>query len=929
MNGQLTMDSGKSVGTVECFGITFPSEDARRTHFLALLSEKLKDPAFRNQEGFPEGTDDAILAMSDPPYYTACPNPWIADFVRFHGSEYDPNAPYSRVPYASDVMEGKNHPIYNAHSYHTKVPHRAIMRYILHFTDPGDLVLDGFAGTGMAGVAALMCGNRSEVESLGLEVLSDRSIRDIGRSTYKSETDLKFGRRYSVLGDLSPAATFIAHNYNADIDTVELTRVADRIIHQLKKEFSWLWTTNVGTQRGWINYTVWSEVFACSECAGEINYYENAFRNTSTGVEYNDVFPCPHCGSLCSKNPSKKSGANALERVFVTFNDPFLGTTLKQQKRVPVLINYSIGKKRYTKKIDDDDFNLLLKISDLPISRFVPTDRMPEGDEARRNDDEGITHVHHFYSRRILETIGRFRDLAKGDHCLEFLLGSVLPKLTIMNRFMPQHGGRALVGPMANTLYVPPVSVENNAIDQLEFQLKKIVSALNDQRSSCISTQGMQNWSIPENSIDYIFLDPPFGANIMYSELSFLRESWLGVKTNIKLEAIENKTQKKGPDEYRRQMSRSFKEAYRVLKPGRWITVEFSNTKASVWNSIQIALSEAGFVIASVAALDKTRGGLHSMIGVTAVKQDLIISAYKPNDALEARLQKQRGSEESIWDFVHTHLQQVVVVRSNARTLEFIVERDPRIIFDRVVSWFVQHNYPVPVSSQEFQEGLRQKFIERDGMIFLPDQVVEYDKKRAQFNASPQIELFVSDEKSAIDWLSDHLKKRPSTYQELQPDFFGQLGAGWKKHEERPELAALLDENFLRFDGNGEVPNQIHRYLSSNFKDLRGLEKNDERLKQKAKDRWYVPDPNKAKDLEQKRERSLLKEFESYRSAPGRRIKEFRLEVLRAGFKTAWAAKDYRTIIGIAQKIPEEALQEDEKLLLWYDQALTRMEADA
>ena len=36
-----------------------------------------------------------------------------------------------------------------------------------------------------------------------------------------------------------------------------------------------------------------------------------------------------------------------------------------------------------------------------------------------------------------------------------------------------------------------------------------------------------------------------------------------------------------------------------------------------------------------------------------------------------------------------------------------------------------------------------------------------------------------------------------------------------------------------------------------------------------------------------------------------------RLEVLRAGFKAAWAAKNYKSIIAIAQKIPEEALQED------------------
>ena len=222
-----------------------------------------------------------------------------------------------------------------------------------------------------------------------------------------------------------------------------------------------------------------------------------------------------------------------------------------------------------------------------------------------------------------------------------------------------------------------------------------------------------------------------------------------------------------------------------------------------------------------------------------------------------------------------------------------------------------------------------QRFEMRDGMVFLQEQAIEYDKKRAMSTVPPQRELFVDDEQSAITWLSDFLKTRPSTYQDIHPEFIVQLGAGWKRHEERPELFALLEDNFLRYEGNGDVPNQIHSYLSTNFKDQRGLEKDSAQLKAKAKDRWYVPDPSKAKDLEQKRERSLLKEFEAYKTAPGRRLKEFRLEVLRVGFKTAWAARDYKSIIGTAQKIPEESLHEDEKLLLWYDQALTRMEADA
>ena len=142
----------------------------------------------------------------------------------------------------------------------------------------------------------------------------------------------------------------------------------------------------------------------------------------------------------------------------------------------------------------------------------------------------------------------------------------------------------------------------------------------------------------------------------MYSELNFLWESWLKVTTNSKMEAIENRTQKKSVDDYRRLMSGCFREAYRVLKPGRWMTVEFSNTKASVWNAIQTALQEAGFVVGNVSVLEKTHKGFKAVNTTTAVKQDLVISAYKPNGGLEERFSRNGGTEDSAWDFVRTHL---------------------------------------------------------------------------------------------------------------------------------------------------------------------------------------------------------------------------------------------------------------------------------
>ncbi|HCE0607181.1 DNA methyltransferase [Pseudomonas aeruginosa] len=506
--------------------------------------------------------------------------------------------------------------------------------------------------------------------------------------------------------------------------------------------------------------------------------------------------------------------------------------------------------------------------------------------------------------------------------------------LSVLNRYGPTHFSQ-VNRMLAGVYYVAAQHAECSPWYILGGKLDRLVKAFGNFKvgagGAAINTGTAAHIPLADGSIDYIFTDPPFGENLPYAELNFLVEAWHGVMTQARLDAIvdrakENRAAQKSVDDYRRLMAACFKEYFRVLKPGRWMTVVFSNTQAAVWNGLQTAMQEAGFVVANVSALDKQQGSFKAVTTAVAVKQDLVISAYKPNGGLEQRFAERGATPDSAWDFVQTHLRQLPVVKVKGGELEFVAERDPRILFDRMVAWFVRHSAPVPLSSQEFQDGLRSRFPERDGMVFLAEQVAEYDKKRAQVAQAPQMELFVSDERSAIDWAADYLKARPSTYQDIHPEFIKQLGAGWKKHETRPELSALLEANFLRYEGTGEVPSQIHRYLSTNYHDLRGLEKNDPRLIAKAQDRWYVPDPNKAQDLEKKREKALLKEFEVYRSFTGRKIKESRLEVLRAGFRAAWAGKDYATILAIANKLPEATLQEDEKLLTLYDMALTRTE---
>jgi hypothetical protein len=929
MNDLLHGQPGTSTQPVECLGLTFPSEQARREHFSKLLAKKLKDPAFRKIEGFPQGTDEAILAMSDPPYYTACPNPFLEDFVRRYGKPYDPMMNYSREPQTLDVSVGKTDALYKAHTYHTKVPHLAIVPSILHYTEPGDIVLDGFGGSGMTGIAAQWCGTAPSMYRHELEA--------DWKKQGKAAPNWGGGRRV-ILNDLSPAATFIAANYNLPFDVSAFSKAGNQLLEMVERELGWMYETfhSDGMTKGKIQYTVWSEVFSCPDCSGEVNFVDEALDTESKRVR--DTFPCPHCGSELTKK--------RMEKLFETSRDPILNKQVKNAKRTVSLICYSVGGKKFEKKPDAHDLDVLRRIAGMDFPHGFPSDRMMHAPEDQdcwgdkwRAGSASFTHVHHLFLPRPLQVLGAMWKCA-GEHTdvriknfLYFFVDQGVRIFSLLNGYEPHafsQNGRGLKG----VYYVPSQSAEVSPWYFFEGKLDRLIKAFSGwadtHASNCMVTVGScSSLSVPSDSIDYIFTDPPFGDNLAYAELNFVVESFYKVSTAIQAEAIVSDFQKKGLLDYHRLMRNCFSEYFRVLKPGRWMTVVFSNTKAAVWNGIQTALQEAGFVIANVSALNKGQGSFNAVTNATSVKQDLVISAYKPNGGLEARFLKSGGEVDSAWDFVRTHLGYLPSVKMKGGELEFIQERDPRIIFDRMVAWFVKHGFPVPLSSQEFQAGLSQRFETRDGMIFLPDQAAEYDKKRMQVAVAPQMEMFVSDERSAIDWLSDFLKKRPSTYAEITPEYMPVVGAAKKKGEIIPELIRLLDENFIQFDGKGEVPSQIHSYLSTNHKDLRGLDKSNPALLAKAKDRWYVPDPNKVQDLEIRREKALLKEFETYQASTGRKLKEFRLEVLRAGFKSAWAAKNYKAIIDLAHKIPEEALQEDEKLLLWYDQALTRTETGA
>jgi len=866
-------EQDKKQKTITVLGKTFNSEEERIAFFRDELRKKL--PELKQMEGFPVGEDEDIINLSDPPYYTACPNPWLGDFI----SEWEEDKKHLEKegrlitnngvdePYANDISVGKNNPIYRAHSYHTKVPHPAIMKYLHHYTNKGDIVLDGFQGTGMTGVAA-------------------KSLN------HKADKKLKF-----IGIDLSPIAGFISYNFNKNWDLVKIRNIFNSVLKETSLKYGWLYETfdSSTNTKGKINYVIWSDSFICPNCDHSNTYWSYAFDIETEQV--NSPFNCPNCFSVLEKKDLKPN-------LYTEF-DVYLERTIKQIKKVPVLIDYTNSKgKRLRKSPDKNDFETLEKIR----NSFSNLDyRTAEicfngdhwGDTWRKGSHTGITHSHHFYENRTLVALSRllekFKEYDEFPQLLFFLTSIVGMRCT---RRMPYRSGGKSAGSV-NNMTLPSISQEYNVFDTIKRKYRDIEKAKlelgNSPDSFSVSTQSATELPLLSNNcVDYIFLDPPFGSNIMYSEMSFMSESWLAVYTNNEKEAIESKSQNKGNFEYQELISNSFNQFYRILKPGKWMTIEFSNTSAAIWNIIQNSIQNVGFVIANVSGFDKKQGSFNAVNTATAVKQDLVISCYKPSSEFDSKFKQHRNDDVAIWSFIQEHLNHLPIHQVKENSTTAIIERSPKILFDRLIAFYVQKGLPVPIDAGKFQEGLREGFAERDGMFFSDEQVHVYDKKKEEHPNLIQYSLFISSEQDGVLWLKNYLIKKSATYQDIRPDWMQALG-GVRKGDIIPEMETILEENFLKNDSG----------------------------------KWYLPDPENEADLDRLRNKRLLKKFEDYKNQTkvtrAKSIKEVRVDALRAGFKQCYQEKDFTTIVAVGDKIPNNLLMEDEVLLQFYDIASSRV----
>jgi len=513
------------------------------------------------------------LQLDTEPVWAPGANPHVAAFAAAGQGAGPPVA----APFARDVRATKGSPAYRAHMYHTKVPPEAIEPYIEHYTQAGGTVMDPFCGSGMTGVAAARLGRRA------------------------------------LLSDLSPFATFLAYNNCAGVDTLELRSALQGMLDAVRPTLEPMYRAecpNCGPGAA-VNYVIWSDVLRCPECRAEYVLWDVAIDEER---RVHSEYACPACRRPIVKRMADRVGSRPVAARLDCPN----GCDVAE---VPL----------------DGRGALQARLDGL----WFPTDEIPAGlDELSRVRRSGVTTVAGLFTERNLDAIALLWDAAAKVRPARlraralFAVTAIMVRASRLIKYIPSR--RLAPGPILGTMYLPSFSAEVNVLKMFERRINAVCRAADyiggDRPGGdlCISTQSAAGLpAVPDASIDYVFTDPPFGHNIMYSELNFLWESWLGWWTETRDEAVVSKSQGKGVVEYGELMAGSFAEIHRVLRPGRWMTLVFHNTRADVWAAIQDGVDAAGFHIEAIQTLDKQHETFKQVTADGAVGYDVVVNCRK------------------------------------------------------------------------------------------------------------------------------------------------------------------------------------------------------------------------------------------------------------------------------------------------------------
>ncbi len=450
---------------------------------------------------------------------------------------------------------------YNTHSYPTKVPVDNIVKRILSNTKQNQNILDPFCGSGMTGLAAKLTG------------------------------------RNAYLSDIGSLAIHLSANHVAFCDHVKLKHISDIIIEKLKHKSPYFAKID-GTERE-ISYLVFADIFSCEFCSKQISAWEVAKQSPNYKVP--SIIKCPNCN-----RSNRKSNLKAVEK------RASLAGVIKTSSRLELKEIENPIERTRTKISSCNSFNQIAN---------TPFDANREMHIRSALHLQNVTKLRDFYSdTNWLALTSLYQEITQiADQRIQAALMLAFTNTawhgTKMRRYNSKGGHRPLTG----TLYFPQLYSEGNVYQIFANKidtLYKYFSSLNQYSTNSLVKLNRNSATslktINESSIDYIYTDPPFGANIFYADCNFIAEAWLGNPTSIVDEAVVNKSLKsckggKDLDNYSNLMTKSFEEMNRVLKRNGCMSLVFNSSSGAVWQALMDSLSTAGFELTNASLLDKVQ----------------------------------------------------------------------------------------------------------------------------------------------------------------------------------------------------------------------------------------------------------------------------------------------------------------------------------
>lgn len=610
-------------------------------------------------------------------------------------------------PYKKPALSTRKGAIFQAHPYPTKINYESIIPFILAHTQPGEVVYDSFAGTCSTGFAAASCIERKEGALIGFE---------------KGTAEVEWGARKAICFDIGKLPTFIGRSLAKPVDPKGLTEAFNEWISRIEEEWGWLYEAkDPEGNDGILRHIFTSNIIRCPNCGEHIPYIE-AFVDFQKS-NFEERATCLRCS--CSID--SKDAEPTMEKV----KDRLLNEEIMRVKRIPYLVYGKTEGRNWERKATAQDTELIQRIERTPLPKNVrPIPMMGKergkkwGEMYRSGYHRDISHIHHFYSPRNLLALATLYGEARKipseyrDQILLAISSYNAANSTLMARFVFKKGIRNPVITSAEpaALYIPNCQVEKNVFAGIRRKFKKIAEALREisrwNPNISIQSTPAQDNNLEPNSIDYIFTDPPFGENIQYSEVNFLSEAWLESFTDNKYETIISNHQKKSVDDYETLLTEAFRENYRVLKPGKFMTIVFHSTSKKVWNGLQRAILQSGFQIVDTSILDKTQTSFKQTTTDGAVKKDPIILAWKPEfDNHDPSNYVEFDAKE----FVTETLSRVEDEESQERTFDYL--------YGRFVGYRLSFEKGMPVDAKEFKKILTSIAEEKNGYWHLKKEI--------------------------------------------------------------------------------------------------------------------------------------------------------------------------------------------------------------